>query len=1157
MVTSLLEARFPDSSQNLFSGNAKWGGLSLGTLPLAIASAHVPGKLSLIVTADSTTAEKLAQAVGFFLGKTTDQVLRFPGWETLVYEQLSPHPDIISSRLAILRHLIRGAGGILVIPITTLMQRLPPKSWLVGQSLRFEVGQPMHLNHQRQQLDDAGYARVQNVYTHGEYALRGALIDIFPMGQKHPVRVELLDDTIENLRLFDPESQRTLTDIDAFERLPANEWPLLATEHFKTAWAQHFGERNTNYPLYQDVCKNFAPPGIEYYLPLFFEQTDSLLDYLPEACPIVLLDGIQAAAEQFHADTKDRFDKIKAQGERPILSPHEIHLSKDQVMGRLQTHPCVHIYTRRQKNAPETINFSTADLPKVTFDLHAQQPTEQLAAFINSYNGRILLCAESLGRREVLLEHLHKADIHPRHISTFGEFLDTDAPLAIIVGTLDQGFCLRAPAITVLAEMQLFGARAVQQHRQQSGSKAHRIHPETMIRDLMTLKVGDPVVHLEHGVGRYQGLEKLEIKGDPYEFLKISYAEDSHLYVPITSLYLVSRYAGGAPDEAPLHHLGSNRWQRARDRAVKKARDVAAELLAIHAKRAAGKGYAHASAVADYERFAAQFPFEETEDQTKAIAAVRADMRAPQPMDRLICGDVGFGKTEVAMRAAFISVMHGKQVAVIAPTTLLAEQHLLNFQDRFADWQTHIAGLSRFRSDSEVQKTKARLESGEMDIVIGTHKLLQPTIRFNNLGLVIIDEEHRFGVRQKERLKSLRAQVDVLTLTATPIPRTLNMAVSGLRDLSIIATPPAQRLAIKTLVKPHRTDLIQEAIQRELLRGGQIYYVHNKVTSIERVAADLRQLIPDIEVLVGHGQMPEWQLERVMADFYHRRGHILVCTTIIENGIDVPNANTIIINRADQFGLAQLHQLRGRVGRSHHQAYAYLLIPDGGIATKEAHRRLEAIAMTTELGAGFTLATQDLEIRGAGALLGDEQSGEIQSVGLTLYTKMLEQAVYALQSGQMAVLDDPMNIGFEAEVDLQTTALIPDNYLPDVHERLMMYKRISEAGDKTMLDAMRAELVDRFGALPAAANALLKIAALKNVAKSLCISRVTAGEAGGWIEFAANHAMDPAKLVALVQAKADELSLRQDGRLSFSVPLATLEVRLTYIEQLLQDLAIA
>lgn len=1154
MNTNLFDIQPPAIEQDNQKNQTVWGGLNAGALPIAIAKTASKREGPILVIAqNATSVEKLLQALAFYIDEKSVPLLKFPDWETLTYEQLSPHPDIISERLRILHLLPTLKAGILVVSITSLMQKLAPRQWISKQSLNLQTGMHLNLEDEQKSLKDAGYTLVDTVYAHGEYAVRGSIVDIFPMGTDMPIRIDFLDDEIESLRTFDPDSQRTVGKADVIQCLPASEIPLTTAgvQQFKKQWYETFPKIEAKKcPVYKDVNRGFASAGIEYYLPLFFEETSLLLDYIPNNTWLIMTGTLTKAGDSFYNELKERYENLRYDPERPILPPDSLFVPTGELFHLLKKLPRTIAYGEKRKSNPYTLNFKVKEFPDIAFDAHSERPAEKLITFLEKQKDieKILFCAESLGRRERLLELLQAERIIPAEFNCFDDFIQSDERLGIMVGLLDDGALLTAPNMAILAERQLFGTAAVQQHRRRTSEDV----TDQVVRNLVELKPGDAVVHVEHGVGRYQGLQNINVDDRMEEFLILHYNNETRLYVPVASLHLISRYTGADPALAPLHSLGSKQWDKARRKAISKARDVAAQLLDTYAKRAAKTGHAHQINETEYQKFVAQFPFEETPDQVAAIDKVRDDMQSGQPMDRLVCGDVGFGKTEVAMRAAFISVLNNKQVAIIVPTTLLAQQHYESLQDRFAEWPVRVDVLSRFRNDREINAVKKLMLEGSIDIVIGTHKLLQPSIRFKDLGLVIIDEEHRFGVRQKEKFKSLRAEVDILTLTATPIPRTLNMALSGLRDLSIIATPPARRLAIKTFTREYQQGLIKEAIQRELLRGGQVYYLHNKVQTIERIALDLKNLVPEAEVAVAHGQMREHTLEHIMADFYHKRINILVCTTIIETGIDIPNANTIIIDRADKFGLAQLHQLRGRVGRSHHQAYAYLLIPDRQLLTKDAAQRLEAIEAAGELGVGFTLATHDLEIRGAGELLGEEQSGEIQTVGFSLYTSMLETAVKAIKEGSTTDWDSGLDL--ETEIDMQISALIPDDYLPDVHTRLVLYKRIANATNADVLAGLRSEIIDRFGLLPQPTDNLFRVMAIKLVAQPLGIQRLVTGATGGWIEFSETTTVMPETLVRIIQQKPDEYSLKDQSRMRFTAELTSVDERFGYVQDLLEEL---
>ncbi len=1129
------------------AGKQHWGNLPGAALSLAIAEAASSAKrFTLLLTADSQSAERLEQELSFFAPELP--VLHFPDWETLPYDLFSPHQDIISQRISALYRLPSLSHGVLVVPITTALHRLPPKRFLLGSSLVLDVGQRIDVDEMRAHLEAAGYRYVDTVYEHGEFAVRGALIDLFPMGSKQPFRIDLFDDEIETLRTFDPETQRSIDKVESIKLLPAREFPLekKAVTDFRGRFRERFDVDFRRCPIYQDLSTGITPAGIEYYLPLFFEETATLFDYLPQDTQVFSLPGIEKAAEQFWTDARNRYDERRVDPERPLLPPADIFLPVEDCFARLKDWPRVVISPEDIEPGVGRTRFEASALPDLAIQAKTSEPLAALRRFIEEYPGRVLFCAESAGRREVLLELLARLKLKPKEVEGWPQFCASKERLGITIAPLDEG--LQLEDIALIAESPLFGQRIMQRRRREKTRDAG----DNVIKNLTELREGAPVVHIDHGVGRYLGLVTMEFDGQAAEFLALMYAEEAKLYVPVASLHLIARYTGSDDALAPLHRLGSETWQKAKRKAAEQVRDVAAELLDIYARRAAREGYAFRDPKADYETFSAGFPFEETPDQQSAIEAVREDMLAAKPMDRLVCGDVGFGKTEVAMRAAFIAVHGGKQVAILVPTTLLAQQHYNSFRDRFADWPVTVEVMSRFKSAKEVSAAIEQLAEGKIDIIIGTHKLLQDDVKIKNLGLVIIDEEHRFGVRQKEALKALRSEVDILTLTATPIPRTLNMAVSGMRDLSIIATPPARRLSVRTFVMEQNKPTIKEALLRELLRGGQVYYLHNDVKSIEKCAADLAELVPEARIGIGHGQMNERELEQVMGDFYHKRFNVLIASTIIETGIDVPSANTIIIERADKFGLAQLHQLRGRVGRSHHQAYAYLLTPPRKQMTDDAQKRLEAIANAQDLGAGFVLATHDLEIRGAGELLGDGQSGQIQAVGFTLYMEMLERAVKSIRKGEQPNLDQPLGGG--PEINLRVPALIPEDYLPDVHARLILYKRIANATDEDGLKELQVEMIDRFGLLPEPTKHLVRLTLMKLQAERLGIKKIDAGPQGGRIEFAAETPVDPLTLIKLIQSAPNRYKFEGATLFRFSVPMERAEERFNTLEALLERL---
>ena len=1132
------------------AGKQHWGNLPGAALSLAVAEAASAAKrFTLLLTADSQSAERLQEELAFFAPDLP--VLHFPDWETLPYDVFSPHQDIISQRIATLYRLPEIKHGVLVVPIATALHRLAPTRFLLGSGLLLDVGQKLDVEEMRARLEAAGYRCVDTVYEHGEFAVRGALIDLFPMGSETPYRIDLFDDEIETLRTFDPETQRSVDKVESIRLLPAREFPLekKAVTDFRGRFRERFDVDYRRCPIYQDLASGITPAGIEYYLPLFFEETGTLFDYLPGDTQVFSLPGIEQAAEQFWLDARTRYEDRRVDPERPLLPPADIFLPVEDCFARLKQWPRVVVSQEDVEVGVGRERFDARALPDLAIQAKASEPLAALRRFIEEYPGRVLFCAESAGRREVLLELLARLKLKPLEVANWHEFTASRERLAICIAPLDEGLLLEQ--IALIAESPLFGQRVMQRRRREKS----RDGGDNVIKNLTELREGAPVVHIDHGVGRYLGLVTMEFDGQAAEFLALMYAEEAKLYVPVASLHLIARYTGSDDALAPLHRLGSETWQKAKRKAAEQVRDVAAELLDIYARRAAREGHAFRDPAVDYATFSAGFPFEETPDQQAAIDAVRADMLAGKPMDRLVCGDVGFGKTEVAMRAAFIAVHSGKQVAVLVPTTLLAQQHYNSFRDRFADWPVTVEVMSRFKTAKEVNEAVAKLAEGKIDIVIGTHKLLQDDVRFKDLGLCIIDEEHRFGVRQKEQLKALRSEVDILTLTATPIPRTLNMAVSGMRDLSIIATPPARRLSVRTFVLEQQDSVIKEALLRELLRGGQVYYLHNDVKTIEKCAADLQALVPEARVGIGHGQMHERELERVMSDFYHKRFNVLVASTIIETGIDVPSANTILIERADKFGLAQLHQLRGRVGRSHHQAYAYLLTPPRKGMTEDAQKRLEAIANAQDLGAGFVLATHDLEIRGAGELLGDGQSGQIQAVGFTLYMEMLERAVKAIRKGEQPNLEQPLGGG--PEVNLRVPALIPDDYLPDVHTRLILYKRIASAADEDGLKELQVEMIDRFGLLPEPTKNLMRLTLLKLQAEKLGIKKIDAGPQGGRLEFAADTCVDPLVLIKLIQSQPNRYKFEGATLFKFQVPMERGEERFNTLEALLDRLTVS
>ena len=1133
-----------------------WGrlyGLS-DTLAIAAAISAFDG-LVMILADDVRAAGRLEQGLRFFLESDGIPLLSLPDWETLPYDVFSPLPELVSQRLRTLNRLPNLSKGALIVPVSTALQRLAPERFLAAHSFLLAPGDRLSLNAMRRRLEQAGYQCVPQVMTHGEFAVRGSLLDLFPMGSPVPYRIDLFDEEIETIRSFDPESQRTLEKVHRIELLPAREFPLdeAGVAHFRGAFRNSFEGNPGNSLIYQEVSNGNAPGGLEYYLPLFFDQTATLFDYLPAQFLGIHFEQSLDQAEGFLDQVEERYEQRRHDQERPLLPPRQLYLGRDELASHLKQGPAILLQRAeiesRRKGYARYYNFDSRRLPPLSFQARAKRPAGALQDFVAASPGKTLFLAESTGRRELLQETLGSYGIRPRILPDWQAFQQSDGEIALIVAPLEQGLWLERAGITIITETQLLGERVQQERRRQ----ARKRDADQVVRNLTELHIGAPVVHEDHGVGRYLGLQALEVGGLPTEFLALEYARGDKLYVPVSSLHLISRYAGASPENAPLHRLGGDQWERIKRKAAEQVRDVAAELLDIYARRAAHQGFAFPEPGGEYAAFAASFAFEETPDQQQAITAVLADMESPQPMDRLVCGDVGFGKTEVAMRASFTAVHGGRQVAVLVPTTLLAQQHFENFSDRFADWPVKVESLSRFRSGKQQQEVITGLANGRIDIVIGTHKLLQESIGFKQLGLVIVDEEHRFGVRHKERLKALRSEVDLLTLTATPIPRTLNMAMSGLRDLSIIATPPAERHPIKTFVSQWNDALIVEACQREIKRGGQVYFLHNEVKTIDTTAVKLERLLPGTRIQVAHGQLRERELEAIMRDFYHQRFHVLVCTTIIESGIDVPSANTILINRADKLGMAQLHQLRGRVGRSHHRAYAYLLTPSPKVLTPDAKKRLEAIESSEDLGAGFTLATHDLEIRGAGELLGDEQSGQIHEIGFSLYSELLERAVAALKAGQQPKLDRPLDHG--AEIDLQLPALLPDDYLPDVHTRLVCYKRIASAATTSELRELKVEMIDRFGLLPEPTHSLFAITELKLKANPLGIRKIEAGPTGGRILFQGTPAIDPGRIIWLIQTKPGEYQLDGSDRLRFFKSMPERSRRIEQVSLVLDEIS--
>ena len=1240
---------------------------ALGVAELALRARPV-----LVITENAWHAQRLLEEIPFFAREL--KVHLFPDWETLPYDQFSPHHDLVSERLATLYQLMHHAFDVAVVPVTTALYRLAPVEYLAAHTFFFKQGEKLGASELRRQLALAGYTHVTQVLAPGEYCFRGGLIDLFPMGSAVPYRIDLLDDEIESIRSFDADTQRSIYKVNEVRLLPAREFPIdeAGQTHFRRNFRDTFEGDPSRSRVYKDVSKGIPAPGIEYYLPIFFDKTALITDYLPQGTVTCMHGGIAHAIEQFWADTHARYAMLRGDRANPVLPPHELFATTDEFFGAIKPFARVEFsfpspstelapspltdlapsplrgeggdggdaegggtstssdsitptlslppqgggnvkdaahagratatgqeprvtghespvtpFPVSGRNAgtqhsvlgtqhspaeadtphasrltphgptdfhpssfilhPSQAEEATLPLPQLAVERRADNPLHRLQAFLNSFAGRALLLAESQGRRETMLEFFAEYGFKPPVCDDFAQFAAATERVMLGVGPLHAGFALPAGGFAIITENELYAAQA-RPRREREGRRATT---EGVLRDLSEVKIGDPVVHEQHGIGRYLGLQTMDLGEGETEFLTLEYAGRDKLYVPVSSLHLISRYSGAAPEQAPLHQLGSGQWEKARKKAAAQVRDTAAELLNLYAQRASRHGHAFTLKQHDYEAFCEGFPFEETPDQAAAVSAALADLKSGKPMDRLICGDVGFGKTEVALRAAFVAVADGKQVTVLVPTTLLAEQHFNTFSDRFADWPMKIAELSRFRSAKESAAALKGLAEGRIDIAIGTHKLLGPAVKFNNLGLVIIDEEHRFGVRQKERLKALRAEVDVLTLTATPIPRTLAMSLEGLRDFSVIATAPQRRLAIKTFVSRHSRPLIREAVLRELKRGGQTYFLHNDIDSIEHVAEVLAKLLPEAHIRIAHGQMRERDLEHVMRDFYQQRFNVLLCSTIIETGIDVPTANTIIINRADRFGLAQLHQLRGRVGRSHHQAYAYLLLPEEGNVTAQAKKRLEAIQMMEELGSGFFLAMHDLEIRGAGEVLGEAQSGEMQEVGFNLYCAMLDAAVKSLKRGQEPDLTAPL--GVTTEINLHVPALLPHDYVNDVHERLVLYKRLANCEDEAELNLLREELIDRFGPLPDAARALLDSHRLRILGKPLGIARIDATDSALQLQFVPQPPIEPIRVLNLIQTRRNYRLAGQD-KLRIEAKLPDVNARIAAIREAFREL---
>jgi transcription-repair coupling factor (superfamily II helicase) len=1138
------------------------GGIQPNTSSYVIAEQYKDSQtMTVVLTPDPASASKLKQELSFYL--PGEFIEKFPDRETLPYDQFSPHHDIISERLRLLNKLPSLKKGILIASIETLMHRLPPPSFLAGYVLCLKTGESFDPLSQARLLEQAGYGRVNQVLSRGEFAIRGSIVDLYPMGSKDPIRIELFDNEIMTLRYFDPETQRSHSELQEINILPACEYPLdeKSIQKFIQKWEKKFKANTFKSPLLEAIQQKRSFGGLEYYLPLFFDETTYLFDYLPHDAQIIHLFNTYQHAESFWAEIEDRYAFCQHDLNRPALPPLEAFFHPTQVFSHTKRFFEVKLLDKILPKSPNQSNIEALALPEIYFNPHHEKPLEKLGDFLKDRPEKVLFCAQSAGRKEILLEHLSREKIKTKFIENFTDFLNSPEKTHLIIAPIEESFWLKDAPFLLLTEHSLFTQFIPQSRRRDKKDSTQQAENQaSLIRDLGELKIHDAVVHVDHGVGRYLGLQTLSLGQDlngkdfTSECLVIEYLEGDKLFVPIQNLHLITRYSGCEMQFAPISRLGTDRWQKDKEKAAKRVHDVAAELLQIYAQREAKPGFSFDHPKEDYLKFCAGFPFEETPDQLSAIAAVIDDMHAKKPMDRLLCGDVGFGKTEVAMRAAFIAAHQNKQVAVLVPTTLLAQQHYESFMDRFANWPVTIEMISRFRTPEQQKEILKKVQNNHVNILIGTHKLLSDEIKFYDLGLLIIDEEHRFGVKHKEQIKAMRTEVDILTLTATPIPRTLNLAFSNLRDLSLITTPPAKRLSVKTFVKEISDATIKEAISREVHRGGQVYYLFNDVSQIETRKAELQKIFPDLHIGIGHGQMRERELENVMARFYHNEYQILLCSTIIETGIDIPNANTIIIERADKFGLAQLHQLRGRVGRSHHQAYAYLLTPHWDSLTDDAKKRLEVIQEASHLGAGFTLASHDLEIRGAGELLGDEQSGQIERIGFNLYMELLDKTVHALKAGK--TLD--LNAAFESdhiEVDLGLSALIPEDYLGDVSMRLRLYKKISDAKTKDALDQIKSEMIDRFGPLPPEALNLLSNTHLKIQAHPLGISKIKASSKYISIEFKEKQqAIRPEKIISLLQRYPNRYKLK--GQNSFLVHLENLKEveRLTVLQQVFKEL---
>ena len=1121
---------------------------------LLAAQIHQAARTPLMLITSTVASAESTEAELRFFSPQSCRIRRFPDTEVLPYDDFSPHPDIVAQRLSTLATLAREEFDVLVVAAASLFPLTPPRSYLAAQRLKISVGQELGLKALADTLDLGGYLRTHQVMTHGEFAVRGSLLDMFPAGSEWPLRLDFLDEQVDSIRSFDPESQLTTGTLETFESLPAREYPTdpEAVRYFRGRFRARFEGNPARASVYREISDGRTPGGAENYLPLFFDECGCLWDFIPAACGVICAGDPDELFSDAWQSIRERYEQRRHDEQNPALKPNELFVPVDRQHAELGKRASLELFSSElpaPNRAQGRVNLGWRPAPPVRIRRRAGAPLEALETLLRETQGRVLIVTDSPGRRESLREMLGDRRLTASSVSDLQNFLDTEDTCGVAVGPVEQGLDLPRDRLIIVGDSDLYGGHLGRRRRRRVRT------PEAILNELTDLSAGMPVVHESYGVGRYLGLQTRVVDESPGEFLSIEYAGGDRLFVPVGSLHLISRFTGAAPEHAPLHRLGTDQWIRAKRRAAEQVRDVAAELLGLYAARESRKTNPIRLNALEMESFAAGFDFDLTEDQLTAVDEVIDDLGARTPMDRLVCGDVGFGKTEVALRAAFATVMDGGQVSVLVPTTLLAQQHFETFTDRFANWPVRVEMLSRFRTTRESTAVLAGAVQGTVDILIGTHRLLQRNVAFKNLRLAVIDEEHRFGVRQKEALKRLRSEVNVLTLTATPIPRTLNMALGSLRDLSIIATPPVSRLAVKTFITVWEDHVLRDACQREMKRGGQIYVVNPRIEDIEKLADSMRALVPDAGIEVAHGQMPERRLEKVMRDFYHRRFHILVCTPIIESGLDVPTANTIVINHAERFGLAQLHQLRGRVGRSHHQAFAYLVTPTREALTADAQKRLQALETMDDLGSGFLLATHDLEIRGAGELLGEEQSGQIQQVGFSLYSELLARTVEAMRKGQD--VGEAIPLSEDTEIDLTVPALLPETYMPDVHQRLVEYKRIANAGHDDQLRELQVELIDRFGLLPEPARNLFRLASIRLRARATGIRRIQCGNAGGLIEFTGEASVDPEKLVALIQSEPQCYRLDKEQRLRFSGDLMDPKQRFDGVSGLIDRLSVA